>query len=168
MTGGDANTSAVIDSGVVLEDHFYTALRQSIVEGSAIPSEVNSLKRDHTITLTDGVGTMPDAVLDECLNTSSIYSSTDSDVQEFSSYQPRYSDYLRPVQTQLGYYAVQGSSFLYREPSGDAGAFDGDINLVAVSTPAIPATITDPITISTEAAERTIQILAGILRGETA
>lgn len=165
MTGGDPNLSSVIDNTVVLEDHFYTALRNAIIAGANVPTEVNGLKRDHTIAVTNGVGTLPDSVVDECLDSSSIYSSTDSNVQQFSSFQPRYADYLRPVHGQLAYYAVQGQSFLYRGPNEEAGVFDGDIHLVAVSTPAIPATITDAITISTATAERTIQLLASILRG---
>ena len=164
MTGGDPNLSSVIDNTVVLEDHFYTALRNAIIAGANVPTEVNGLKRDHTISVSNGVGTLPDSVIEECLDTSSIYAD-DTNVQQFSSYQPRYSDYLRSGHSQMGYYSTQGANFLYRGPNEEAGVFDGDIHLVAVSTPSIPSTITDPITISTEVAERTIQILASILRG---
>ncbi len=165
MAGLDPHTSPVVDNGVVAEDLFYDALRRAVAESAKNPSDAQAMKRDHTITITNGVGTMPDTVLDDFLSSSSIYSTTDSNIAENSTYCPRYVDYLRPVHSQLGYYAVQGSSLLYREPAGDAGAWDGDLHLVTVSTPAIPATIADAMTISTELAERTIQILAGMLRG---
>jgi hypothetical protein len=161
MTGTDAHQSAVVDNAVVLEDYFYSALKQSVLAGASDPSESAGLKRDHTISITNGIGTLPDVVLEECLNDSTVYNDDDDQ----TSYQPRYADYLRPVHSLIGYYAVQGTSFLYRAPGGDAGEFDGDINLVAVSLPDIPATITDAITISSATAERTIQILAGMIRG---
>ena len=165
MAGLDPHTSPVVDNGVVAEDLFYDALRRAVAESAKNPSDAQAMKRDHTITMTDGVGTMPDTALDDFLSSSSIYSTTDSTVAENSSYCPRYVDYQRPVHSQLSYYAVQGSSLLYREPGGDAGAWDGDLHLVTVSTPTIPATITDPITISTELAELTVTILASMLKG---
>ena len=165
MAGLDPHTSPVVDNGVVAEDLFYSALRRAVAESAKNPSDAQAMRRDHTVTITNGVGTMPDAVLDDFLSSSSIYSTTDTTIAENSSYCPRYVDYLRPVHSQLGYYAVQGSSLLYREPAGNAGEWDGDLHLVAISTPAIPATITDPITISTELAELTITILASMLKG---
>lgn len=164
MTGTDAHVSAVIDNAVVLEDHFYSALKMAVIEGSQIESEAGGLKRDYTITVTDGVGTLPDTVLDECLDQSSIYSTTDDDIGELSSYQSRYGDYLRPNHDQLNYYAVQGTDFLFREAGADPGEYDGDIHLVAIGVPDV-SSFTGAITISTTTAERTINILANLLKG---
>ena len=165
MAGLDPHTSPVIDNGVVAEDLFYDALRRAVVESAKNPSDAQAMTRDHTVTITNGVGTMPDTALDEFLSSSSIYSTTDTTIAENSSYCPRYVDYQRPRHSQLSFYAVQGSSLLFTEAGGNPGEYDGDIHLVAISTPSIPAIITDAITISTELAELTITILASMLKG---
>lgn len=165
MAGGDPNTSQVVDNNVALEDLFYDALRSAVLDGSQYPSEVGNLMRDHTISVTDGVGVLPDSVINEELDQSSVYSEDGDDIGQLNSYQPRYMDYVRGGQSQLAYYAVKGTDFLFRDIGGDANDFDGDIHLVTVSIPAIPATITDPITIGSETAERCIQLLAEMLKG---
>ena len=165
MAGLDPHTSPVVDNGVVVEDLFYDALRRAVAESAKNPSDAQAMRRDHTVTIVNGVGTMPDTVLDDFLSSSSIYSTTDSNIAENSTYCPRYVDYLRPKHSQLSFYAVQGSSLLFTEAGGNSGEYDGDLHLVCVSVPAIPATITDPITISTELAELTITILASMLKG---
>lgn len=165
MTGGDANASPVIDNSVVLEDLFYLALRESVIEGSQDDAEAAGLKRDYTLALTLGTATRPDTMIDECMDDSSIYSETDSTIGELSSFQARYSDFLRPVHAMLGYYTILGDNFLFREAGGVTRSYTGTIHLVTIGTPDIPAVITDPITIATETAERCIAILSRMLKG---
>jgi hypothetical protein len=166
MVGNDPHASPVIDASVVLEDLFYEALRQAVVIGASNQNEAGSLKRVYPLLIVDGVADLPDTVVTECLDSSSVFAT--DDVTQLSSYQSRFNDYLRPGHDLLNYYAVQGNQFYFREAGDDAGVFDGTINLVAIGTPDIPAAIADPITISTETAERTIKILAQMLRGAAA
>lgn len=163
LAGGDGNASPVIDSSVVLEDLFYLALREAVIE--AANSEPGSQKRDYTIAVTSGSGTLPDTVVEELLDDSTIYSATESTIGELSSFQREYSDFIRPVHTILSYYTVLGSNFLFRQAGAATGAFTGSIHLVASGIPDIPGTITTPLTIKSSVAERTIAILANLLRG---
>ena len=165
MTGGDPNASPVIDNVVVLEDLAPMALRKAIIEGASDPDEANELKIAHTITISLGVGDMPDEVINELLDRSSVSSTTDDDITQFTSFQPRLMDYLRPVHSQLGYYTAQGQNILFREPGGNAGAFDGTIVLNAVSMPVEVVDLTSFLHIPTDTAERAIQILPMMLRG---
>lgn len=165
MVGGDANASPVIDNAVALEDLFYLALRAAVLEGAAIETENGGLQRDYSIVIASGTGPLPDTVLDECLDTSSVYSTTDADITTLTSYQSRHLDYLRPVHVQLGYYTVLGGNLLFREPGGATGSYGGTIHLVTVGTPDIPAVATNPIEIATETAERCIAILARMVGG---
>lgn len=165
LTATDPNVSAVIDNRVVLEDLLYTAMKQAVIEASQNPAEVGSLKRDFTVTITSGVGTLPDDSLDEFLDDSNIYSTTDDDISQLTSFQPRYLDYIRPTHSQLGYYTVQGTSLLFKEPGGDAGDFTGDIHFVCTSMPDLSGAFTAAITIPTPTAERTIVRLAELLKG---
>lgn len=165
MPGVDPNTVAFVDNSVVLEDLFYEALRAAVIEGSQRPAEVGNLTRDFTIAVSGGIGALPDSVINECLDNSSIYSGDDDDIGQFSSFQTRYSDFIRAVHPQIAYYHIQGTNFLFRDIGGDPNDFDGDINLITVALPDIPSVITDLITISSETAERAIVLLAEMLRG---
>jgi len=162
MVGADPNGSPVIDNGVVIEDMFAMALREAIIAAAQSDTTVSQVKRSHSIVVTDGVGVLPDTVIDECLDTSSLESATDDDITQLSSYQPRYADYVRPVHSQLPYYTVRTGSFLFR--NGDRSVYDGTVTLVAVAMPPVVAFTAD-LDISTDIAESTVQILAQRLRG---
>ena len=165
MVGGDANASPVIDNTVVIEDLFYLALREAVIEGSQHEAEAGTLKRDYILTVASGTATLPDTVIDECLDSSSIYSTTDSTIGDLSSFQPQYGDFIRPVHAMLAYYTALGGNFLFRAAGGAVGAYSGTIHLVAIGTPDIPGSITANITIATETAERCIAILARMIKG---
>lgn len=164
MAGGDANSSPTIDNRVVLEDLFYSALRQAIVEGSENPAEIGALKYDHTITVTNGAGTIPDTVLNEFMDGSTVYSD-DGTLNGLMSFQPRYFDYIRDGHSQLGYYTVQDDQFLLKEPGGDISDYTGDVHLVTTTMPTVTDATTD-LAISSETAKKTVEILASLLRGK--
>lgn len=163
LVGMDANSSAWIDNKIVLEDLFYSACRQAILDGSDNPNEIGDLKYDHTVTITNGVGTLPSEVLDELLSGSTVYSD-DGALNGLMSFQPRYFDYIRDGHTQLGYYAIQDNNLLLKEPGGEIGTYDGDVHLVTTSMPTI-VDATTTLNLSKETAKRTVEILAQMLRG---
>jgi len=166
MTGGESSASPMIDNAVVLEDMTPMALRQAIILGANNPNEVNQLKIPHVISITSGEAPLPDEVITECMDRSSVSSATDGSITELASFQPRLMSYLRPVHSQLAYYAVDGGNLLFREAGGDAGAYNGTITLTAVSMPVNVADLTTLLEITSDTAERAIGILAMMLRGE--
>lgn len=163
LVGSDGNASPVIDNSVVLEDLFYSALKKAIVEGSESSAEVGGLKYDHTITITDGKGTIPDSILNDFLDDSALYTD-DGSLNGLMSFQPRYFDYVREGHSQLGYYTVQDNKLLVKEPGGDINAYDGTVHLVTTTVPTV-VDATTALNISTETAKRTIEFLAQMLRG---
>jgi len=165
MAGGDPNSSPVIDNLPVLEDLAPMALRQAIIDHANDPDAANEVKIAHTVTISLGTGDMPDEVISECLDRSSVSSTTDDDITQLTSFAPRYLDYLRPVHSQLGYYTQQGQSILFREPGGNASAFNGIIVLTAVSMPIDVVDLTSFLNIPSDVAEKAIQNLAMMLRG---
>jgi hypothetical protein len=164
MVGQDANNSLTIDNQVVLEDLAPLALREAIIQKAGTDSENGGIKRSHALTFVNGTATLPDTVIEECLDTSSLVSTTDDDITQLSSYQPRYLDFQRPAHNQLSYFTVQGRNILFRDSFGDPGEYNGAISLVAVSMPAVVA-ITADLGIGTDVAESAIKILAAKLRG---
>jgi len=155
--GTDGHASAIIDNRVAIEDLFPIALRAAFAELAKDVSQLASLKRTHTISITSGVGTLPDTVMNEYLDNSSAWTTANSDLV---TYQERYLDFLRPTYPQYGAYTTKGSQFLFREPDADYGAFTGSVYLSD-----IPSTITDAIDVSTNVAELTIKHLTQMLKG---
>jgi hypothetical protein len=164
-TGTDAHDSPAVDSRYVAEVLFPHALRSAIIKSAARGETAGHLKRSFTMTLSSGAAVLPDEIIKECLDHSNIRSEADADVGQLSSFQARYLDFLRPAHSQLGYYTVNGTSFEYRPPNGSHGTFAGDIILDAVAMPEKPATATAAIDISDEVAERTVELLAIMIKG---
>lgn len=164
--GLDPHGSGAVDTQFAFENNFPHALRRAATElAGRDESEAANLKRTYALTLSSGVATLPVSVIQECLDRSMIYSDSDSTVAENSSYQPRYSDYIRPAHSQLGYYSINGTSFCYRAPYGAANSFSGNLKLVTAGMPDIPGSLTTAMTISDRLAERTVELLADMVRG---
>lgn len=160
--GVEPHSSPVIDNGFTAELLFPHCLRDAVRIGAGIENEANSLKRTHTLTVTGGEAVLPTSVLEECLDSSTVYG---DDIDDLTSYEPRYSDFLRVSDANLNLYTCRGGTFCFKESGGNAGEFNGELSLVAVSLPTIPDTITDAMTISNATAERVVEILARKLRG---
>ncbi len=159
QTGLDANSSPVIDNSVVFEDLFPLAMREAVSYLAGNPEDASSLKQDHALTFTSGSAPLPAGVVTECLDSSSLNSSTYSGLV---SWQPRYIDFIRPVHKQLGYYLISGSNVLFRAPGGAPGTFNGSLTLNAVSVP-IPANISDDLAIGEDLANEVIVRLASMV-----
>lgn len=165
--GVEPHQSAIIDNAFTAEDYFPIALREAVKQSAGIPNEANSVKRTYPLTLVAGEATLPDTVLTECLDSSSLFSSSDATVAKLSSYEPRYSDYLDSgAYNQLAYYTVRGAVFCYRAPGELPGVSTATLSLVCVGIPDIPAALATAMVISSETAERCIEILSKMLRGQ--
>jgi hypothetical protein len=167
MTGSEDIASAIVDNEVVFEDYFSIALSEACLAAAQNESEAAALKRTHDIIIVDGVGDLPDTVLTECMDQSSMVNPADTDTP--ISFSPRYSDYVSPARpNQLSYYTVEGSNLLFRAVGEGVGESDADIQLTAVSLPDTPALITGTMTIRPETAERVALILAQKVLGAVA
>lgn len=162
--GVDGHDSPIIDGSTLPEDLFSLALRAAVIERSTTPGSADGLKRSYTLNFVNGKAAKPDTMLDEVMNQSQLYSAANPDV--LISFQPRYLDFIRPAYNQLGYYTLNGDNIEYKEPYGNAGSYTGTQTLVAVGLPDIPASLTDPITMSTELAESVVWQLVAMMRGQ--
>lgn len=164
-TGIDDQTSPVIDNEYLYEDYFKIALRRAVEELAKNANHRGALRRNFTLTMTAGKVALSDDVFEDYLNDSMVVDNAAPDVPV--SFEPRYADYLRAgfSHGQIGYYTVVGGELFYREPKGDAGVSTATVVLSAVAMPAIPATITDAMAISSELAELTAMKLAALVTG---
>lgn len=166
-TGIADGASPVIDNEYLYEDYFKKALRRATEKLADMVAHRGALRRSFSLNLTAGKAALSDDVIESYLWDALVVDNALPDVPV--SYEARYSDYLRAGFSygQIGYFTVLGSELHYREPKGNANTSTATITLHAVAVPAIPATITDSLNISSELAEQTTLILAQfVLRGE--
>lgn len=167
--GLDPHESAVVDNSFVFEDLFPLALREAcVMMANEDAAGAESLRRTYTLTFVNGVADMPDTVLEEFLDRSYLYDTAAPENSEFNSYQTSLHAYHYPANPQLGHYAVQGATILYRAPYEDVATHDGDADLSVVGVPDVPLSMTAAMDISTELSEKIIEVLAGMARGSFA
>jgi hypothetical protein len=106
--GGDANISPSVDSDVTAYMLFPHAVRYVIDEMLRTGKGVEELTQEHIIELVDGVGTIPGAIIKDCLDMSYVPG------EQFASYLRNYADYGRyRFDNQMCYYATRGEQLEY-------------------------------------------------------
>lgn len=165
--GGDTETSPIVDNIWAFEEAFPIALRRAAVETSRSADEVPDYVRQHTLTVTDGVADIPETVLTEFLDSSSLFSGDDETIAELASYAPRWNDFQRPVHDMLHYYTEREGRLYFREAGGELFTWDGELELVCVSMPPVPAAIATMFEVPDSMADRVVQILADMIRGRS-
>ncbi len=164
--GVDATVQPVLDNVWAFEEAFPLALRRAIKETPLSAEEVEGWRREHSLTLVNGEIAMPDAVLEEFFDSSSVYLAADLTAR--ISFAPRWTSYLHPAHDQLGYYTYKEDNFHYREAGGEPFDFDGDVKLVCISLPNKPANISTNMTLPVDLAGKTVEVLADMIRGRSA
>lgn len=174
LRGLDANTAPNRDDAIAIMEAMVPTIFQAVAESYASDSDKQSLlRRTHAITMTNGVGVIPDEVLTSCLKNSSIADSTDVEVGKYQSFVPQWVDFIGPrdnIQIQLNYYCVKGDDDLHflaaNEDYDPDDGFDGDLELTVPSVPEVPTLSTDTVDVPAEVASDLIESLANALRRE--
>ncbi|HXG86406.1 MAG TPA: hypothetical protein VNI84_20475 [Pyrinomonadaceae bacterium] len=159
-TANDAFQSIVADAGFTYETLFPHVLRFTIkrmlTTGRA---GVQELEQTVSISVTDGIGTLNDNVIKECLDDAKLLN------YPISSRLP-FSDYARGVRfdSMMAYFSFLGNQVYFTD--GGEILFTGNIFLVVPVIPQLPAVITQPIPLTAKTAEAVIATLAAVMRGE--
>lgn len=127
----------------------------------------HTLIRPITISMTNGVGTIPDTVLLDYLCSSSL--TNPSDLTEDYAYVPYFDDYRETSERRLGYFHNQGTTLYVTQPTvlfSATTGLTGSITLTVSTSPVPPTNATDPIlNLPAELEDDLIGTLAGMLRG---
>jgi hypothetical protein len=164
-TGGDAHASPVVDNVWAFEEAFPHALSRAVEEIGFGPEEIEHYRRAFDLTFVNGVATLSGDVVHRFLDRSSLSSITDASVATNSSFCNRVSEFLNPPHTALHYYTTVEGEIWFREASGSVDTFDGNLTLYAIGYPATPASITGTMAIPEDIADRTVEIMAEMIRG---
>lgn len=146
LSGADASNSDLLNIEQTAESLVSNVFRNTTLIINADPDKRSLLRRTHTIALIAGVGTLPTAILIEALAGATISDPDDSSVAKNMSYVPDFFDFLdaKAFEPRLGYWNVNantttGNTISYIRPSDTAPAKTGNITLVVVTVPTIPA-----------------------------
>lgn len=131
-----------------------------------------------TIGFINGVGSLPDQVLVECLNHGVLRNALDETQTQKYFYIKNWDEFTRPltpISLQLGSFAVNtempsdtDSSIYVVEPGATydpTAGFTGNLSLVTPVVPSVPAGPTDPINAPLEMQSDIILELARMIRG---
>src|ERR1041385_195647 len=157
LAGGDQLKSALLDADMTVES-FVTNVFQNVALKFAADEEGRSLlRRTHSITLTNGVGVVPDEVLTQCKRGASIADPDDLTVAQLQSFVPYWSDFVQPrsgLQADIPWWTIKGSQeFFYIESGADydpLSGFTGNLELTIATVPTVPALSTDDVDVPDE------------------
>jgi hypothetical protein len=147
LSGADASKSSLLNPEQTAESLVSNVFRNITLIINADPDKRSLLRRTHTVALTTGVGTLPTTILMEALTGATISDPDDATVAKNMSYVPDYFDFLdaKAYEPRLGYWHVSantttGNTISYVRPADAAPAKTGNITLVVVTVPTVPAT----------------------------
>lgn len=121
------------------------------------PASLASLKKNHTISLTAGVGTLPAGVYEKYAEAMIIKSGYFS---QYASYYREYVDYLNDFESMFPRFTVEDGNIYY------SGQDTGNITLSAITMPVLPATAGATVDLDDFWLEQLIPFTAGVIRGE--
>lgn len=176
LRGMDANTAPNLDDATTIMEALVPSIFQAVAESyAADPRKQSLLRRTHTLTVTNGVATLPDEVLTSCLWNGSIADPNDVTVAQAQSFVAQFYDFIQPRdnwQIQLNWWNVKGDTefhFLAANDEYDPNdGFDGDLDYTGPSVPEIPANASDTVNVPSEVASDLVESLANALRGAIA
>lgn len=175
LSGADASESTLLNPEQTAESLVPSVFKSVTLQICADPDKRALLMRSHTIALTTGVGTLPTTILMECLFTGTVSDPDDAAIAKNMSYVPGYFDFLdaKAFETRLGYWTVianttTGNVIRYIRPADTAETKTGNITLVVVTEPTIPALHTDTLNAPQEFIDLATVQLSNALRMKVA
>lgn len=151
--------SPLLDSQVLIEivlPRVFAVILQAFAKDS---DKLASLETTHTVSITNGIGTLPANVPEEYASNMYITEAPTA------SYKANYFDYKTGV-AYCPRFTVQNKKLYFRTEGQDDNDYTGNITLNAVTIPVLPTLIGDTVEIKDNVLEQVIAFTAGLIRGE--
>lgn len=165
-----ANTAniPIQDAESVIEDMLPTAMQVIALKAASDPKTESLLRRNFTVTLTNGTGTVDPLILTSCWMGATVYVPAEPTIGPLMSYVPNWNDFIGPLDSRLGYWIFQSDDTIYWvDPNA---TFDittgrtGDIIMNIASVPAIPTTETATLDMPDELTSNLVAYMKDQLR----
>lgn len=163
--------SEILDVRIIAETLVPEVFQAVAMSYAADPQKASLLNRDNTITLTDGVGTVPDVVLTECKFNGTVYDPDDDTIAPQMSLVRTWFDFISPssLDRLTGRWTIKDSTIYWIEVGAvysSTSGKTGDIVLNVPSVPTIPDTEDDDLEVADEVLSDLVTALAQRLRGK--
>lgn len=160
--GTDATISQQIDARGGLRALLNHVIRDVYRAAANDPNFIKDINVRNTISITAGVGTLPDTVMRQFLR--------QADIQDANGSLVTYFDYASDYSsgqnyTQLGYMTVVGDEVRYTAPAPTT-SYTGNLFLTVPSFPTFPADPADDIPMTAETTDDVIRALAIAIQGK--
>jgi hypothetical protein len=147
LKGAPDGSQFNLDTLFPIAESLVPTIFQQVCKGYGDSPQAYSLPvRTHTVTLANGVGTLPDEVLTVCKYGATIADPDDVAMAQTQTLVPFWNDFVQPrnnLQLQLTWWTIKGGTDFHllqpQEEYDPASGFDGDIEYTSPSVVAIPA-----------------------------
>jgi hypothetical protein len=146
LSGADASKSSLLNMEQTAESLVSNVFKSVTLIINADPDKRPLLRRAHTVALTVGLGTLATTILMEALTGATLADPDDATVAKNMAYVPDYFDFIdaKLFEPRLGYWTVSantttGNTISYIRPIDSVPTKTGNITLVVVTVPTIPA-----------------------------
>lgn len=136
--GASADNSPLLDSITLVESILPRVLDVVTNDVCKDAQQLQTLRADHTIAFTGGVGTLPATVKEEFIETAYAYTaSASTNVGDWASYKRDLIDYGQGGSNIFPSFSVQNGDIYYRKAGELATAYTGNIVFNAVTLPTL-------------------------------
>lgn len=170
LAGLNPLTANILDIELTAETLVPTVFQQVATRFAADPDKRSLLRRTHAITMTNGVGALPAAVLSAGKAGATISISSDATVAETAAMVWYWNDFIAPrsgLLSQIPQWIINDDDIYYLAADATysaASGFSGSLDLTISSVPVIPATAATTLDVPDEALSALVEALASALR----
>lgn len=158
------------DAESVIEDMLPTAMQAIALKAAGDPRTESLLRRNFTVTLTNGTGTVDPLILTSCWMGASVYVTAEPTVGPLMSYVPNWNDFIGPLDTRLGYWTFQSDDTIYwinpNETFDITSGRTGNIVMNIASVPPVPTLETDTLDMPDELTSNLVAYMKDVLRSQ--
>jgi len=159
----DGFQSPIIDSDMTAEQLFPHAVRYVIASQAKSGSALPELSSPHTIAITGGVGTLPDDVVFEALDSLYVLGRKYVAIIPYADYQRKRFDRLVDY---IAFSKDANDVMKLYYTQGGVSNLNTSITISAVTLPEIPSDPTVQISMSDDTLDEVVLVIAGSLTGE--
>lgn len=163
--------SPVVDSDIIAETLVPNVFQDIALRYAADPDKRSLLLKTHTLSLTDGVATLPDEALSQAKGGAVISDPDDVSVAQNAALVWNWNDFVAPrngLLSQIPQWTIRNDIFYYLEADATydpSDGFNGELELMIATIPETPTLATGTLDIPVEAESDMVAALAQAIRG---
>lgn len=154
----------ILDSELLIEVLLPRCIDAVVADSAADPNQLHQLRQDHTISFTAGVADLPESIEEQFIESAHISGGNET-YNEYPSYKRDFVDYNLSSASRTPTFTVKNRKIYYRAANALSNAFTGNLVFNVITTPSIPASVSDTVVAKDSLLEKVIMLAASIISG---